>query len=377
MKAGAGPLRLRAQVAFARRAWGQLLLAEGLILAVFVAFCLLYLALRSGAKSWEGDPLALATVGALLGAILWVYECWRTEGEVARHLDQRLGLRGRLLAGLQAEQIDPPSEMGMLLVEGLRTEVSRRAIWTRALPVKLWLVALPFLSGALLLQGVEAKRSHRIRWHSTAPSVEQLGQLLQQSLAEVESRAGTQATAQTLQSIERSVRSMALDMELGRSDASEWAPKLESMAESLDQVAESFAGDPALDSLLDRAQGELTWIRQRTQDSLGADTSRSSAPIVSGGVSTGATSAEPAPRPGGGAPGTEGEALVGPTPRAEAEGVEPSVSTPGGPDSSLSAPEVDLGSPAVSSLRLVPPRVPREYRALISRWHAGESAEFR
>ncbi len=247
----------------ARRARLHARLGEALILGVAATLFLLYLALQGGSQGMEFGAYLSAGIGGLLISILWVLETKQPDFDWSCKVDRNLGLNGRLLAGLNAEQGAGTSSIGQLLIDGLRPRVSRKAILRRAVPVSLWILVLPFVSGSLLMQGLREQRAHVDRWSSSAPQFRELQGRLGEAQQRAQAMAGDEALLKDLRVMQEAARRGGLEMEIGKGDAREWGEKLENMAEELGDLGKKLRGDVAWDRAMDRAQALVTALQDR------------------------------------------------------------------------------------------------------------------
>ncbi|MCA9002224.1 MAG: hypothetical protein KDB61_09885, partial [Planctomycetes bacterium] len=247
----------------ARRVRWHARLGEALILGVAAVFVLLSLALKSGAQGLEWHALAPSFVGGLAVAVLWLVETHQSEFDWACKVDRRLGLNGRLLAGLSVERGSGRNAMGELLIEGLRAKVSRSELLRHAVPVSLWLIVLPFVGGSLLMQGLGDQRGQVVRWAQSAPQF----RALQDRLGEAAQRArelGAEASlVQELGAMQDSARRGGMEMKLGQGDREYWSQELADLATGLERVGSELGSDREWNRALDGAQSLVEALRDR------------------------------------------------------------------------------------------------------------------
>jgi hypothetical protein len=355
-------------VGLARRARLHARWGEGLILAAAAALFLLYLALHSGSQGLEFHALIISGIGGLMIGVLWLLETRQPEFDWACRVDRSLGLNGRLLAAMNVERSAETSSMGQLLLDGLRPRVSRKVILRRAVPVSLWLLVLPFVSGSLLMQGLQAQRNQVVRWTRSAPQFRQLQDRLAEAQQRVQVLAGEESLHQDLQAMQEAARRGGLESELGKGDSEEWSSELDGLALDIAQVSQALRGDAEWDRTMDQAQALVTELQDRVGKSPNETTSRNEADSgkAPGGsnsqaetvAQSGATSAQP----GGGPGGKGGQDSMG-------QGAPGAQNSPSGPDSGEKArperPGINPNWGPESQRLLAIPQVPRPYRSLV------------
>jgi hypothetical protein len=148
-------LPIRAAVRAARRRWRLARAAECLMLAAAAAGIEIAAGALSGAAPLA-PPLyaAAALAGGLCGATWW-FEHRRSERDVARAIDRKLGLDGALATALEVEASAEPGSLAALLVErAARAVPSGRAAKAIAPPSPLF-AAAPLIAGAALALALE------------------------------------------------------------------------------------------------------------------------------------------------------------------------------------------------------------------------------
>jgi hypothetical protein len=318
----------------------------------------------------EWHALIPSLIGGSLVAILWLMETRQSEFDWACSVDRRLGLNGRLLAALTAERGGFVSPMGKQLIEGLRPRVSRQAILRRAVPVSLWLLVLPFIGGALLLQVLQDQRGQVVRWERSAPQFRDLQGQLGEAQRRAQSLGAGGALLEELQAMQDAARRGGIEMELGKGDAAEWRAELKELAADLAQATEPLRGDGEWDRAMDRAQGLVTALQDRMGEAPSDDASAPAAqgetrPVVTLGSSAGTPSPGAEPNPGWGAAsnlGGGGDSAGGAG--GEAQGLEAA----GVPETPIADPAWTLQDSPLQTL----PQVPRPYRSLVQRFLAPE-----
>lgn len=391
------PGRLTARVQAAYRAQRHAWIGHGLVLGVFVGLVLLCLAFLSGAQGLSAHPLAIAGVGAACTALLVYAAGHRAFGPWAQRLDQRLRLQGALLAGLQAEAQGLTQPVEQLFVRDLLPKVERRRILQEGIHLHLWLLALPFLAGALLLHNVKGERTPDVHWQAVGGQLQGLQQNVDAALAAWQAQAPTEGEVHAaFQGLSREVRRLAVQEELGQAEQASWAQDVQALAEAVEDASRTYGGIPEVDQALAQAQNRLDWVleRARKHSAGSADSgpegdvpvvsdgpdgpesipSDSSGTDLAGGEDPGGLGANATPGTGAGSapsgdPGTSERSQRDPEVGSEPDsGQDPAAANPSGPNHSAT----DLGPLPEVPIQLGP-EPPRAYRAIVNRWLAGET----
>lgn len=363
---------LTGRVRQARRARLHARWGESLILGVAAALFLLCLALLSGSQGLEKDAWFVAGICSALVGALWMFETRQPEHEWACRVDRSLGLNGRLLAAMNVERMGDGAPMGQLLIEGLRSRVTRKTLLQRAVPVSLWLLVLPFVGGSLLMQGLHSQRNQVIRWDRSAPQFralqDRLGEAHQRALA-VADDPGLQAQVQAMREV---ARRGGIEMELGQGDPEAWNSELNQLAKDLAGASGELRGDGEWDRAMDQAQALVASLQDR------AGERSEPAPEMPGGEAAGSDAPGAGPAQGGG-DSAGGVAAPG----AESMGSRNAGGSSGGPQGGSGGDKITAG-PASSGSQIEPnwgshergtgpiPRVPRPYRSLVRSFLASQ-----
>ncbi|HVS09053.1 MAG TPA: hypothetical protein VMS76_04195 [Planctomycetota bacterium] len=155
-------LPIRAAVRAARRRWRLARAAECLMLAAAAAGIQIAAGALSGAAPLAPPLLAAAALaGGLCGATWW-FEHRRSERDVARAVDRKLGLDGALATALEVEAGAEPGSLAALLVErAARAVPSGRAAKAIAPPSPLF-AAAPLIAGAVLALSLERSPASQV-----------------------------------------------------------------------------------------------------------------------------------------------------------------------------------------------------------------------
>ena len=226
-------------VGFARRVGIHTLLGEGLLVGASAGLLVLWLGLVSGTQALGMEGLFLGGLAALMAAAAWVKGGWRDESSWARILDERLGLDGALLAGLQVERRGG-SELGRLLTRDVQGRVRRKEILGKALPVRLWLVGLLVGSGSLLFHGLQQTRVPELRWQEATVVLGGATEELQDALRRAQELPEGELTPESLQELKAlgaEVQKMELSQHLGQEQPEDWVQPLREIGERLDRLA--------------------------------------------------------------------------------------------------------------------------------------------
>lgn len=390
------PGRLTARVQAAYRAQRHAWIGHGLVLGVFVGLVLLCLAFLSGAQGLSPHPLAIAGVGAACTGLLVYAAGHRAFGPWAQRLDQRLRLQGALLAGLQAEAQGLTQPVEQLFVRDLLPKVERRRILQEGIHLHLWLLALPFLAGALLLHNVKGERTPDVHWQAVGGQLQGLQQNVDAALAAWQEQAPTAGEVHAaFQGLSREVRRLAVQEALGQAEQVSWAQDVQALAEAVEDASRNHGGIPEVDQALAQAQNRLDWVLERARehglespesarenDPLGSEGPDGPEPIPSdsngtdlaSGEEAGGLGASAAPGTGAGSapsgdPGTTERSQRVPEVGSGADsGQDPTAANPSGPSHSAT----ELGPLPEVPIQLGP-EPPRAYRAIVNRWLAGET----
>jgi hypothetical protein len=355
-------------VGLARRARLHARWGEGLILAVAAALFLLYLALHSGSQGLEFHGLIISGIGGIIIGVLWLLETRQPEFDWACRVDRSLGLNGRLLAAMNVERSAETSSIGQLLLEGLRPRVSRKVILRRAVPVSLWLLVLPFVSGSLLMQGLQAQRNQVVRWTRSAPQFRQL----QDRLAEAQQRAQVLASEESLQqgvqAMQEAARRGGLESELGKGDSEDWSSELDKLALDMAQLSQALRGDAEWDRVMDQAQALVAELQDRVGKSPNETMSRLE---VDSGKDPGGSNSQAETMAQGGATSAQTEGGAGGKGEQDSvgQGAAGAQTSPSGPDQGAKGrtePPVINPNWGPESQRLIAiPQVAHPYRSLV------------
>ena len=257
--------------------------AQGALLGVFAGLVLLSIALASGAPSLRGDPMGIAVSVGCLVTLLWVGVAYRSFGAWCARMDRRLQLEGALLAGLQADSRGWLQPVEQLLARDLEPRTDRARIFQQGIRLHLWLVALPFLAGAVLLQGVKAQRAGDSNWQAVGGQLQGLQDDLNAAMQAMQNQSSPEEASPTsgetvavLQTLVRDARALAIQEELGQDSEPEWAQAMQDLAQRVEQAGSQRTGDAQADRALAEADQRLDWLveqaLQRSGQSADAET---------------------------------------------------------------------------------------------------------
>lgn len=166
------PALVRSRVAFARRALRAVELCRAGLLASGTLAVALSLAVLGGAPADSGGAWTVALVDAGLVFLAFGLAARRSDAEVARLADRRLGLEGALVTAFEAEGRPRGGALAGRLAREVAATTPARAMRAAVLPTTTPLIALPFAGATLLFLVLEEAR--------TEPSRVDLAALVQQ-----------------------------------------------------------------------------------------------------------------------------------------------------------------------------------------------------